>query len=71
MDKTVLGTLAPLSRQLVEHVGVYLKSVELEKLEKENLLTYDQLLRAFEKEYPYYSMLFDTDDGFFAFCIKK
>ena len=71
MDRTVLNALPQLSRQLTEHVGAYLKTVELEKLEKDNLLTYDQILRAFEKEYPCYSMLFDTDAGFFAFCIKK
>lgn len=71
MDKTVLNTLTPISRQLTEHVGVNLKTVQIDKMEKDNLLTYDQLLRAFEKEYPYHSMLFDTDGGFFAFCIKK
>lgn len=71
MNKTVLEALSPLSRQLAEHVGGYLQSVELDQPEKENVLTYGQFLQAFETEYPSYSMLFDTDAGFFAVCVEK
>lgn len=71
MDNTVLSALKPLSIQLAERVGHCLEFVELDKQEKDNMLTYEQLLRAFEKEYPGLSLLFDTENGFFVFCIKK
>ena len=37
-------------------------------MQEENLLTYEQFQKLFEKEQPQVSLLFDTGAGYFAFC---
>ena len=38
-------------------------------MKEENLLTYDQFQRAFERQQPQFSLLFDTGKGYFAYCV--
>lgn len=72
IDKTVVYAVKQLSLQLVKRVGVLLKPLGTFKLEKEDVMNYEQILLAFEKEYPPYSLLFGTGgNGYFAFCVKK
>ena len=37
---------------------------------KEHVITKEQLAEEFQMGRPYYSLLFDTGIGYFAFCIK-
>ncbi len=72
VDKTVAMTGKALSEKFMscieEHFGQSFQS----KLEKVDMMTFDQLLRAFDREYPPYSLLFNTEgQGYFAFCVKK
>lgn len=39
------------------------------KLKAENLLTYEQFRKVFERERLQFSMLFDTGTGYFAYCV--
>lgn len=71
-DRTVIYALEQLSGQIVKHVGIHFKGVDMFKPEAQNRLTHEQILRAFEKTYPHYSLLFSVGKkGYFAFCIKK
>ncbi len=72
MDKTVLYTIKVLSQQFMDWVGKHFPITKECQLEKCDMLTFEQLLRAFDKEYPPYSLLFSTEGkGYFAFCVKK
>lgn len=71
-DKTVIYALEQLSQQIVTRVGVHFKGIDVYKMESQNRLTHEQIVRAFEKSYPHYSLLFNVEQkGYFAFCIKK
>ncbi len=70
-DKTVLYAIKVLSQQFTERIGVHFQLLNDYKLEKIDMLTFDQLLRTFDKEYPPYSLLFRAENsGYFAFCVK-
>lgn len=69
-DQMVIGAVKQLCRQIMEHMGTYLKIMKQYEFEKDNILTREQLEQEFEVDYPRYSLLFDTGIGYFAFCIK-
>lgn len=71
MDLTVICAMTQLSQVIAERAAAHFTVADLCKLEKNNMLTYDQILMAFEKRYPHYSLLFDTGRGYFVFCINK
>ena len=56
------------ARQFVKHIMTHFPAVESFELKSENLLTYDQFKKVFEKEKPQVSLLFSTDEGSFAYC---
>ena len=56
------------ARQFVDHVRRHLPFEDDCELESENLLNYEQLQKIFEKQTPQYSLLFDTGEGYFAYC---
>ncbi len=71
-DKTVVYTIKVLSQQFVERMALYFHPGQETGWEKTDLMTFDQVLNAFYKEYPPYSMLFGTGGkGYFAVCIRK
>lgn len=57
------------ARQFVERIMVHFPSDNQHDVKKENLLTFDQFEKAFEGRTPQCSMLLDTGEGYFAFCI--
>ena len=57
------------ARQFVERIKEHIPSSELFKLKGENLLTYDQFQQVFNSQHPQYSLLFDTGEGYFAYCV--
>lgn len=69
MDQTVLYAIMQISQVIADRVGTHFAAANLYKFEKNNMLTHDQVVKAFEKAFPRYSMLFDTGRGYFVFCI--
>lgn len=65
----LLNAARYVARQLVERMKRYFPSSEQFEIEEEQLLTYEQFLRVFEKQSPQYSLLFDTGKGYFAYCM--
>ena len=56
------------ARQFVKHIMTHFPAVESFELKSENLLTYDQFKKVFEREKPQVSLVFSTDEGYFAYC---
>lgn len=67
IDDMVINVIRYLSRQLLEKLRESFPALDLLELEKECLLTHEQLLNSFEREQPVCSLLFHTKDGYFAF----
>ncbi len=57
------------AKQLVERVRRYFSSLKLLSLQKEQLLSYEQFYRMYERQSPQFSFLFDTGRGYFAYCM--
>lgn len=68
VDDMVINVCRYISRQFMERVKESFSSLESFELEKESLLTHDQMLESFEREHPSCSLLFDSGAGYFAFC---
>lgn len=71
IDKVVIDAAAQIAQQFMKRVAVYYKAFGMNRLEKYNLLTEEQLAKEFGIAYPRYSMLFNTGKGYFAFCVKN
>lgn len=70
-DKAVLHALKVLSQKCMERIGKHFSSTQECQLEKSDFLSFDQLLRIFEKTNPHYSLLFNTGEkGYFALCVN-
>ncbi len=57
------------ARQLVERVIRHFPLSEQFEIKEEQLLTYEQFHRIYEKQSPRFSLLFDTGAGYFACCV--
>ena len=57
------------ARQFVKCIMECFPATDEFKLKTENLLTYEQFRKVFEREHPQFSMLFDTGKGYFAYCV--
>ena len=57
------------AQQFVNRIKVQFPSTASYEMREENLLTYDQFQRVFEKEQPQFSLLFDTGQGYMAYCV--
>lgn len=67
VDDMVINVIRYLSRQFLEKLRESFPVIDLLELEKECLLTHEQLLNSFEREQPVCSLLFHTKGGYFAF----
>lgn len=67
IDDMVINVTRYLSRQFLERIRETFPAIDLLNLEKECLLTHEQILNAFEREHPSCSLLYDTGEGYFAF----
>lgn len=68
VDDMVLNVTRYLSKQFMEKVRECFPRIEFLKLEKECLLTHEQLIHSFERQQPVCSILFSTGGkGYFAF----
>ncbi len=57
------------AKQFVERVKGYFPSSDKFEIKEEQLLTYEQFQKVFEKQSPQFSLLFDTGKGYFAYCV--
>ena len=72
LDKTVVYAMKVLSQKFVDCVATHFILTDGYELERNDMLTFEQFTRTFDKEYPPYNLLFDMGGkGYFAFCIKK
>ena len=70
VDKIVANAGKQISQQFMRRVGAYFGMAGNYQFQEEHLLTREQFEREFAVGYPYYSLLFDTAAGYFAFCAK-
>ncbi|MDE6760152.1 MAG: response regulator [Lachnospiraceae bacterium] len=57
------------ARQFVNCIMENFSAADEYEIKAENLLTYEQFKKVFERENPQFSLLFDTGKGYFAYCI--
>lgn len=57
------------ARQLIEYIKEHFPSLNDAKVQKEQLLNYEQFQIVFNKITPQSSLLFDTGKGYFAYCM--
>lgn len=55
--------------QFVRRVMDHYPSIRSYEMIEENLLTYEQFREVFEKKQPQVSLLFDTNKGYFSYCV--
>lgn len=56
------------AQQFVSRIREQLPNEDSYEMKEENLLTYEQFQKIFEKQKLQYSLLFDTGEGYFAYC---
>ncbi len=57
------------AKQLVERVRHHFPSLEEFEMAGEQLLTYEQFHKMYDRQSPQFSLLFDTGKGYFAYCM--
>lgn len=57
------------AKQLAERVRQRFSSLEQFEMAEEQLLSYEQFRKMFERQSPQFSLLFDTGRGYFAYCM--
>lgn len=71
VDDMVVNIARYISRQFLDKIGECFPTLGVCELDSESLLTYDQLVNSFDRAHPACSLLFDTGDGYFAFCVTS
>lgn len=67
VDDMVINVIRYLSRQFLEQIRESFPAIKLLTLEKECLLTHEQVVNSFAREPMFCSLLFDTGEGYFVF----
>lgn len=68
LDNMLVHAARYTARQFVERVMEQFPTQENYELKAENLLSYEQFQKIFEKESPHIRLLFDTGAGYFSYC---
>lgn len=68
LNTVIMSAARYTARQLVESIQKRFPSEAEYRMESEHLLTYEQFERAMEKQLPQFSLLFNTGEGYFAYC---
>lgn len=71
VDDMVINITRYISRQFLDKIGECFPTLGTCEMDSESLLTYDQLVNSFERAHPACSLLFDTGEGYFAFCVTS
>ncbi len=69
LDIMLLNAARYTACQFVKRVMNYYPSIRAYEMTEENLLTYEQFQEIFEKKQPQVSLLFDTNEGYFSYCV--
>lgn len=69
LDSMLINASRYTARQFVGRVREQLPDTGMLDVKEENLLTYEQFQAIFEKEKPQVSLLFDTGEGYFSYCV--
>lgn len=64
----VLNASRYAARQFAERVKEHFSNAEKYELQDENLLSFEQFQKIFDKQRPQCSLLYNTGEGYFAFC---
>lgn len=70
VNKLATEATKQIAPKWVKQIGKHFDLPTQYKFDKIHVMTIDQLQQEFDTAYPYYSLLFDTGVGYFAFCIK-
>lgn len=65
----IINAVRYTARQFVERIIKKFRPDERYSLLAENLLTYEQFKKVYQRENPQFSLLFDTGVGYFAYCV--
>lgn len=68
LDSMLVHAARYTARQFVTRVLEHFPDMGLHELKEENLLSYEQFQKVFEREKPQVSLLFNTGAGYFAYC---
>lgn len=69
LNATLIHATRYTAQQFVGRIMKYLSTEELYELKEENLLSYEEFQRIFEREKLQASLLFNTEEGYFAYCV--
>ena len=69
VDVMVMNATRYTARQFVERISKQFLNVDVYKVTEESLLNYEQFQEKFEGHHPQFSLLFDTGQGYFAYCV--
>lgn len=71
IDETVITAMKLLSEQFVSRLQTHFPLSMCCSFERNDMLTFEQFVRTFDKEYPPYSLLLGAEGkGYFAFCAQ-
>ena len=68
LDTMLMNATRYTARQFVDNIRKHFADTEQYELKQESLLTYEQFQKVFDKETPQCSLLFNTGEGYFAYC---
>ena len=71
INDLMINTSRFAAQQMIEHIKKHFSNSESFDIVEEQLLTYEQFQKIFEKLSPQFSLLFDTKKGYFAFCMTS
>lgn len=69
LDTMLINATRYTAQQFVGRIREHLPDADIHGLLEENLLTYEQFAEIFEREKMQFSLLFDTGEGYFAYCV--
>ncbi len=69
VDTMVMNATRYTAQQFLNRISEHFPSAAMYELREENLLTYEQFNATFAREHVQCSLLFDTGEGYFAYCI--
>lgn len=69
LDFMLVNAVRYTAKQFVWRVMQHFPALKLYELKEENLLTYDQFSELFEQKKPQVSLLFNTNEGYFSYCV--
>ena len=69
LDALMMNVMRYTAQQFVKRIQMQFPSAEMSEVKEENLLTYTLFEKAFDRNSPQCSLLFDTGEGYFAYCV--